>query len=212
MAVDPPILIVSCGPGASEYVTPLARQGVQDAEVLVGTPRLFELFPESAAERVVVGAKISEVLETIAQRRSKQIAVLVTGDAGLSSLAQPVIRRFGLAACRVIPGISSVQIAFARLGLDWLNARFISAHKDDPIIDTDMLKCADKIAVLGGREESLQWIADFGSRLPGNWQAVVFEDLTLKSERIRTVGLDELCELQTSSLTVVLLLKEPSLP
>ena len=39
----------------------------------------------------------------------KNIAVLVTGDPGIFSLARLVIERFGREQCRVIPGISSIS-------------------------------------------------------------------------------------------------------
>jgi len=65
-----------------------------------------------------VSAEIGEVLDHIDMRAYRQrIAVLVTGDPGLFSLAKPVIERFGRTRCRVIPGVSSVQTAFARIGV-----------------------------------------------------------------------------------------------
>ncbi len=78
--------------------------------MLVGAKRLLDLFPSIHAERIVVSAEIGAVLDSIATIADhKRIAVLVTGDPGLFSLARPVIERFGLARCRVIPGISSVS-------------------------------------------------------------------------------------------------------
>jgi len=212
MAMTAKIAIVGCGPGSAGYLTPLARQAVEQAEVLVGARRLLELFPESKAERVPVTADIQKALDEIDARRGRRrIAVLVSGDPGLCSFAQPVIKRFGLAACEVIPGISSVQVAFARLGLDWLDARFLSAHHRDPDADPAAFADASKIAILAGREGALQWIARFAAALGPDYRVFVCENLTLDSERVREVALHDLAALKTASSTLVLLIRKDAL-
>ena len=114
-----PITIVGCGPGSPELVTPAARRAVEQAEVLLGAARLLALFAASAAERVVVDAHATRAPDEIAARRDRRVVVLVSGDPGLFSLAAPLLRRFGRDACEIIPGISSLQVACARLGLGW---------------------------------------------------------------------------------------------
>lgn len=212
MAVDqPPITIVGCGPGAIDYITPAAMRCIREADVLVGAGRLLDLFPDCRAERIPVSVDIEDILSRIeARRHTSRVAVLVTGDPGICSLAQPVLRRFGLPACRVVPGISSIQVAFARLGLDWLDARLINAHGGDPDVSASELEAVDKIAVLAGRLESMQWIARLASRLSAERRIVVLEDLTLDTERIREVSAQQLAEIDASSRTIVLLIKEES--
>jgi len=201
------IAIIGCGPGSPDYLTPAARQAVERAEVLVGAQRLLDLFPASRAERIAVGANVGKALDEISARRGRRIGVLVTGDPGLCSLALPVLRRFGRDACEVIAGVSSVQVAFARLGLDWLDARILSAHERDPEVDAASLAQAGKIAVLAGRPESLRWIAGLAKSLGDDRQVFVCENLTLEDERVREATPSELAALQASSRTVVLLVK-----
>ena len=178
MAVTMKITIVGCGPGAIAYMTPLARQTIEQADTLVGAQRWVDFFTESKAERIVVTADIQKALNEIAARQGRRrIAVLVSGDPGLRSFAQPVIKRFGLAACEIIPGISSVQVAFARLGLDWSDARFISAHHRDPDENFAAFKTASKIAILAGREGAASWIADFVSALGPDYRVFICENL-----------------------------------
>ena len=125
----PDITIVGLGPGSPEYITPLAAKAVKGAEILVGARRLIDLFPNHRAKTIIeMGSQVETVLEEMAGLQDRPMVVLVSGDPGLSSLARPVIARFGREACRVIPGISSIQVAFARLGLDWGKARIIDAH------------------------------------------------------------------------------------
>ncbi len=49
MAIDTEpqvITLVGCGPGSAELITPEAHKAIAHAEVLVGAPRLLDLFSE----------------------------------------------------------------------------------------------------------------------------------------------------------------------
>lgn len=202
------ILLVGCGPGSPDTVTPEARRAALEAEVLAGADRLLRLFPESRAERIRVGVDVEKTLEELAARAGRQrVAVLVTGDPGLCSLAQPVIRRFGREACEVIPGVSSVQVAFARLGLEWLDARILSAHARLPDVDAGALADAEKMAILAGGKDSLLWIAKLAGNLGGDRLWFACENLTLEDERVRQVTPPELGALDARSRTIVLMVK-----
>ncbi len=202
------IAVVGCGPGSVDYVTKAALKAVEQADVLIGAQRLLDLFPASQAERVIVSGKIADALDAIETRiQTSSIAVLVTGDPGLFSLAKLVIKRFGRDRCRVIPGISSIQAAFAQIGLDWADATIISAHRQDPEPDLS-LRTAEKIAVLAGRKQSLKWIADH--LLKGytrDRRIFVMENLTLDGETVREVRLDELATLNAAPSTVVVIVR-----
>lgn len=208
MAVtDRPITIVGCGPGGPEYLTDAARQAVEHAELLIGAKRLLEIFPETKAERMAVGGDIAAALRAM-ETRLGQVAmvVLVTGDPGMHSLARPVVRHFGRALCRIIPGISSVQAAFAAAGLDWMDARILSAHGTLPQIDHKELETVDKIAVLAGSAAALHWIANLAERLAPRL-ILVCEELTLPGEKVTNVAADKLAGFEASPRTVVLLLR-----
>lgn len=208
MAVtEKPITIVGCGPGGREYLTDAARQAVQQAGLLIGARRLLELFPKAKAERVAVGADIAAVLNIMAENLERRsLVVLVTGDPGLHSLAQPVVRRFGRDRCRILPGISSVQAAFAAAGVDWMNARVLSAHGALPEVDPREFEAVEKIAVLAGTPSALGWIGELAERL-GSRRVLVCEDLTLPEERVTEVAAEALAGFEAGSRTVVLLLR-----
>ena len=203
------IIIVGCGPGAEEYITPAAADAAAKAEVLIVSQRLKDLFPEVVAERIDSGTDVAGILDTIASRRDggRQVVLLATGDPGIASLAQPVIRRFGRENCKVIPGISSVQIAFARLGLGWQDARIVTAHSRDPQVSAADLREAKKIAILGGRPEALTWTAGLIAELGGDRRVFLCEDLTLPGERVRETSAGELTALPVSTRAIILIIK-----
>lgn len=203
------IIIVGCGPGAVDCITPAAEAAAGKADVLIVSQRLKDLFPKCPAERIDSGTDVAGILDTIASRRDdgRQVVLLATGDPGIFSLAKPVIRRFGRENCEVIPGISSVQVAFARLGLDWQDARIISAHSSEPEMTAADLRPAGKIAVLGGRETALAWIAMLLRDLGSGRRVFLCEDLTLPGERIRELAPNDLAGLPVSSRAIVLIIQ-----
>ncbi|MBU2053476.1 MAG: precorrin-6y C5,15-methyltransferase (decarboxylating) subunit CbiE [Proteobacteria bacterium] len=203
------IIIVGCGPGAEDYITPAARAAAGKADVLIVSKRLHDLFPEIAAERIDSGTDIAGTLETIASRRDagRQVVLLATGDPGIASLAQPVIRRFGRENCEVIPGISSIQVAFARLGLDWKDVRIVTAHSRDPELAAADLREAGKLAILGGRDGAIRWAAGLIPQLGKDRRVFLCEDLTLPGEKIREIRAGELAGLPVSTRAIILVIR-----
>ncbi len=206
------ITIVGCGPGALDYLTPAARTAIERADVLIGAPRLLDAFATPHAGGIAMKADIEDVLAQIAAHAGhKRIAVLVTGDPGLCSLAKPVINRFGRAACEIIPGVSSVQVAFARVGLDWLDAHIVSAHDKTPALSFAALAAEKKIAVLAGNDATQPWIASLAASLAASHQGFVCENLTLPDERIGKVTASELKSMKLPSRSILLLIHKEAL-
>jgi len=210
MSEIPQINIVGCGPGSPDYLTTEAITVVRRSSVVVGYDRLMELFPWFGGVKVSLGADLQSGLDRIESLRSEgPVTILVSGDPGFFSLAKLVIRRFGRENCRLIPGISSVHVAFSRIGLDWADAKIISAHVSDPDqAMNEYVAKESKIAILLGRSDSLKWVISFLKRFPCKGSIFVCENLTLENEMVRKVEETDLSGLKVSSRTVVLLIAE----
>lgn len=206
------IVIAGCGPGSPKLMTAAAREAAQSADVLVGTRRLLDLFPSTTAARISVGADIGAVLDRIAAIPSSQkIVVLVSGDPGLYSLARSVLARFGRSTCRVIAGISSVQAAFARIGVTWEDARLVSAHEAPPSLLPGTLAGSDKIAVLAGNRASAKWLEEAVKTLHTTHAVFICSDLALPEERVEEIHADRFEAAALPSRTVVLFVRKGSL-
>jgi precorrin-6y C5,15-methyltransferase (decarboxylating) CbiE subunit len=208
------IMIVGCGPGSPDYLTPAARSAVEGAGTLIGARRLLALFPGGGAERIPVEKDTGIILREIATRRGRsRIVVLVTGDPGLYSLAAAVIGRFGRDACAVVPGVSAVQTAFARLGLSWQDAGIVSAHATEPDVCGSRFRTFGKVAVLGGGGElGLRVLPLLDVLGADSHRVFACEDLTLPEERVRQVRLEDLASISLSPRTVALLIREDFFP
>ena len=113
--------IVGTGPGSPEYVTPLARKAVQQADLVIGAQRSLNLFTEDIkGEKIVLTAKnLGSLLKLAAEatHSGKNVALLSTGDPGFSGLLHTVLES-GLVTpeqINVVPAVSSVQACAAKL-------------------------------------------------------------------------------------------------
>jgi precorrin-6y C5,15-methyltransferase (decarboxylating) CbiE subunit len=179
---------------------------VSAATVIAGAPRLLDLFPESNAQRVPLEGALDAWIAQLNKIEQQRIAVLVTGDAGCCSLASRVIAKFGRDRCRVIAGISSVQVACARLGISWENARIIRAHATLPKVVLSELEPFDPWVILMGAAGAEQMVADWVQI--GGRDSFVCEDLTLASERIIKITSEALAVLSTHPRRIVVLTRK----
>ena len=206
------IVLVGCGPGSLDYLIPAGRRAIEQAQVLAGTPQLLKSFFDDKSDPqkflISVGTDIQGALDHITRHLHQRVAVLVTGDPGLCSLAKPVIARFGRDVCHVIPGISSVQAAFASVGIDWLDARVFSAHERIPSLTAAQLKAFEKIAILAGSAGANQWLAGLTRELEKEYQVFLCSHLTLQEESVCTVTAAALERTTIPPRTVVLLIRK----
>lgn len=180
------IAILGCGPGHPDWVTPAVRLRMREAEVLVGAARLLELAENPDAKQIALGKDLTGALDAVEAARGagKRVAILVSGDPGMYSLAGRVLERFGAEACEVVPGISAVQVACARLGCPWSGARILSAHGRVPEVSPDALVGESLILVLGGGggEGAVAWVGRTVGQMARTHAPWIGRDLTLAGE------------------------------
>ena len=129
------INIVGVGPGSADYVTPVARKTVQQAQVVIGAQRSLNLFTaDIKGEVFVLTAKnLNKSLKHAAEsvKSGKNVALLSTGDPGFSGLLHTVLESglFNTSEINVVPGVSSIQACAARLNISWDNTRLFTFHE-----------------------------------------------------------------------------------
>lgn len=129
------LYVVGIGPGSREYLTLKALETVKSVDVLVGSTRALELFPEAQAEGIDLGARNVQEVLTRALREAasgRDTAVLSTGDPGFSGTLKPILKlRDDLGVeveIEVVPGVSSVQMCSAKLLIPWDDADIVTMH------------------------------------------------------------------------------------
>ena len=124
-----------------------AEDAVREAVLVVGGKRhLGELGVEPERSVPFVG-DLSEAMEGIGEVDGP-VAVLASGDPGFFGIVRVLGERFGRESLRVLPGRSSVALAFARAGLHWDDAVVVSAHGREPRRAVNVCRAHPKVAVL----------------------------------------------------------------
>lgn len=72
--------------------------------------------------------KLTELINYINNHRDKNICVIVSGDTGFYSLLSFMRKNYSREELNVIPGISSYQYLFSRIGEVWQDYRLLSVH------------------------------------------------------------------------------------
>ncbi|MDP9455241.1 MAG: precorrin-6y C5,15-methyltransferase (decarboxylating) subunit CbiE [Actinomycetota bacterium] len=120
---------------------------VREAVLVVGGRRhLGELGVEPERSAPLVG-DLSEALGRIGETEGA-VVVLASGDPGFFGIVRILGERFGRENLRVLPGLSSVALAFARAGLHWDDAVVVSAHGREPRRAVNVCRAHPKVAVL----------------------------------------------------------------
>ncbi len=139
----------------------------------------------------------------------EKVCVLVSGDPGLFSLARLFINRFGRERCQVIPGISSIQLACARLAISWNDLKIISGHGRTPDADLESLRRSDKTAMLAGDDAAIHWLADQWRQLGDDFLVASCEDLSLATEQVRYFDrVEDLLAAKLPSRTILFLCRK----
>ncbi len=206
-----PVTLVGIGDDGCAGLTSRAVNAVARAQVLAGGERQLAFFPDFPGERVVFKDGLVKALERIALLAEEHnICVLASGDPLFHGIGGLVTKKLGAAQVEVIPQPTSMQLAFARAGLTWDDAAFISLHGRPLTGLVARLKRLAKVGIFTDPENSPARIAahmiEYGESA---WRAWVLENLGGPGERVRELPLPEVAELtEVSELNVLVLLRE----
>jgi precorrin-6Y C5,15-methyltransferase (decarboxylating) len=191
---------------------PRARAVVERAELLVGGQRLLDCFPGVSAERLRIGAKVDDVLATVAARRAeRRVVVLATGDPNCFGITRALLRHVPAEDLEIIPNVSALQWAFARAREPWDDARVLTVHGRPIDGLVEAVRGQRKVCLFTDETNTPAVIArallEGGLR---DHRAVLCEDLGGPAERTRSLTLDELAGAEAHPLnTLILLGPEP---
>lgn len=151
--------VIGIGPGQSEWLPQAIHNVVAKCNVIIGSSRALQLFPYLKIGQYHLSGNIVQSLQLIEKflHEGLIVGVLVSGDPGFYSFLSALRREFPEEQIVVHPGISSLQFAFAKAGLSWHEATFVSVHgRELANIPRIILK---PTAVLTGGENTPQKVA-----------------------------------------------------
>jgi precorrin-6Y C5,15-methyltransferase (decarboxylating) len=204
------VTVVGIGDDGCASLTSRAANAVASAQVLVGGERHLAFFPQFSGEKIVLKGGLAASLDRIADLAGDhRVCVLASGDPLFFGVGARVAERVGAAHVEFVPAPSCVQWAFARTGLSWDDAEFVSVHGRSAAGLAVRVRRSTKVAVLTDAENTPARIA---ARLiehgDADWVGWVCERLAGAGERVRRFTLPELAaERDVDPLNVLLLLR-----
>jgi len=203
------LYIIGIGPGSDEYLTFKARKIAESVELLVGSKRALQLFPDSYAEKIKLDSKdmgkyFKKAISAVKTGRS--VAILSTGDPGFSGILKPVLDLSGNVDVEVVPGISSIQLCASKLRISWDEVNLITLHgKGDSLELLELISNGKPTMVLPNFnvKETAEYLINNG--VDSQRKVAVCDKLSYPDERIVETSLKEVLDEDFSYMCVMVI-------
>jgi precorrin-6Y C5,15-methyltransferase (decarboxylating) len=194
--MTPPVAVIGCdGSPLRAEATAL----VASAALVAGAQRLLAAVAVPGTATQLEITRLDDALDEICQAAGP-VAVLASGDPGFFGIVR-ALRARGIVP-RVIPAVSSVALAFARLGLDWDDALVLSAHGRSPRPVAAAALAHPKVAILTAPGEGTAELAT--ALLAAGRRVYVAERLGEPAERVAELAAAAVADLADPNVLVAL--------
>lgn len=204
-----PIKIIGIGDEGQDGLLPLYRNWIIESELLVGGERHLSFFPEYTGEKLVMKGGLAPIIERL-RHETKSTVLLASGDPMFYGIGGYLKQKLNVS---IYPYLSSIQLAFARMGEAWQDAYFTSVHGRSMKGLAQRIDGKEKVALLTDAEnnpaEIARYLLSFGMT---EYRAFVGENLGGIDERTDWYSLEEMASSTFSELNVVILRKEKQGP
>src|SRR5947208_1739047 len=186
--MEPPgkVPVIGVGPDGLAGLTARSRELLVAAELVFGSDSVLRLLPELTGERVRIGADLPEVVGRLrANLGRRRMAIVATGDPLFYGTARYLCEKVGAEHFDVLPHVSSMQLAFARIKESWEDAYLtdLSAKSLDDVLDK--VRTAETVGLFTSEAYHPARVArELLARGIDYFTAFVCENLGGKDERI----------------------------
>jgi len=201
------LYIAGVGPGSPDFILPAVKRLVHSCDVVIGGKRIIRLFDLTGKEVVTIDSRIDEICSYIHENIAKKsIVVLASGDTGIFSITESLVKRLEGVEMEVLPGISSLQYMCSRLKTSWDDMHIISLHGKVLPDFADRVRRNTRTAVFTGggikAQDACRMLLEEG--LSG-LTVSVGENLSYENERIVTGRLEEIARLEFGDLALMII-------
>lgn len=202
------VTVVGIGADGWAGLTEPARDALRVAAAIAGSARQLALLPDLGARRVPLPSPLLPRLDDLV-RDNPGLCVLASGDPTLHGIGATLSRRLGPDAVRILPGVSSVALACARLGWSQQEVTVVSLVSQPPEAVLAGLQPGARLVVLCRDRQTPAQAARLLTRAGwGGSELVVLEQLGGPAERVTSpqpaadltgTGRDDLCVLAVTA-------------
>jgi precorrin-6B C5,15-methyltransferase / cobalt-precorrin-6B C5,C15-methyltransferase len=178
------VTVVGIGADGWAGLSEPARDALRAAPVIAGSARQLTLLPDLAARRVPLPSPLLPRLDDLL-RDNPGLCVLASGDPMLHGIGATLARRLGPAGLRVMPAVSSVTLACARLGWARQDVTVVSLVSQPPAAVLAALQPGARLlALCRDRQTPAQAARLLTEAGWGGSELVVLEQLGGPAERV----------------------------
>lgn len=213
MEANQKIYIIGIGDDGLEGLTAAARALVAQADVMLGSRHTLVAAPDSRAQQVEVGGDLDAAVQFIALNPGKRIVVLMAGDPLFFGAARFLCDRLGQERFEVVPHVSSMQLAFARVKQSWDEAYLANVATQGLDRVVEQIRTVEKAGLFTSEELPPSAVArELLARRIDYFAVYVCENLGSPDERVTRGSLAEVAEQEFSPLNVLILVRQPDRP
>jgi precorrin-6Y C5,15-methyltransferase (decarboxylating) len=213
--VQPKLVILGIGDDGPAGLTEPARRLLAESDVILGAPATLRLLDATNhARRVPLDADMPTALRQVREALGAARPVLVCeGDPLFYGIARYLCDRLGKDQFEVVPHVSSMQLAFARVKESWEEA-YLTSLAGRPIeAVVDRIRTADKVGLFSSDEYPPAKVAQsLIDRGVDYFRAYVCENLGSPDERVTQAELGDLAGMEFDRLNVLILVRKPDRP
>ena len=208
------LVILGIGDDGLAGLTESARKIVQGADVILGAPGTLRLLDGVPARKVPLDAEMPSALRQVREALGFRNPVLVSGgDPLFYGVARYLCDRLGKDQFEVIPHVSSMQLAFARVKESWEDAYLTSLAGRPFEAIVDRVRTAEKVGLFSSDDHPPARIfRELLDRGIDYFKAYVCENLGSPDERVTQGELADLAGLEFDPLNVLILVRKPNRP
>jgi precorrin-6Y C5,15-methyltransferase (decarboxylating) len=215
LATREKVYIIGIGDDGWEGLTASAREAIERADLIVGTPDLLYILGDAAptTDRTAVGADLDRLLAKIESVPERRVVLLATGDPLFYGTARFLLQRLGKENCEVLPSVSTMQLAFARVKESWDEA-YLADLANHPLSRVvEKVRLAEKAGLFTTESVSPAAVAQaLLDQKIDYFTAYVCENLGSPDERVTQGELADVASQEFSPLNVLILLRKPEPP
>jgi precorrin-6Y C5,15-methyltransferase (decarboxylating) len=210
----PKVPVLGIGPDGTAGLSARSRDLLGSAELVFGSDAALKLLPELSAERVPIGSDLPAAVEALRSNLGrKRIAIVAVGDPLFYGTARYLCDKIGAEHFEVVPHVSSMQLAFARIKETWEEAYLtdLSARPLDDVLDK--VRTAETVGLFTTETAHPARVArELLARGIDYFTAYVCENLGGRDERITKGELTDIREMKFDPLNILILKRKPNRP
>jgi precorrin-6Y C5,15-methyltransferase (decarboxylating) len=206
------ITIVGIGDDGAEGLTQQAHQWIRNAPCLMGPANLLAKFPDHQGPKQTIGADLDQLAHRLDQCPDGTV-VLASGDPLFYGTARFLCERLGKDRFEVVPHVSSMQLAFARVKESWDDAYLtnLATQPIDRVIER--IRTAEKVGLFTSEVVPPQRLAEILIRQGIDYfYAYVCENLGSPDERVTRGSMQEIANQRFAPLNVMILVRLAGTP